>query len=220
MTSSREPEDKKFKGFNGTIYVVATLIVALTGLITVLSQIGLFSKLSSTPIAIDQENPTLESPKTSSDSSRSQPNNTLPKRANLNTVKVGDLTATLQGCQRFDKELICSVLLTNTKASSKLIVFNNYQSYNDYPLERIRILDFDGNEYTSEKVQVGNLESENVVQTQMIEDVGIRIVANFPEVPPETQKLAAIEIPLKLSHNYYTNIDVIRIHLRDINIYQ
>ncbi len=226
MTRSREPEEKEFKGFNGTIYVVATLIVAITGLITVLAQTGLFSKLSSKQISIEPENITLKTPEAPQINSDSTPQleqkNILPKRANLNTVKVGDLTATLQGCQRFDKELLCSVLLTDTKESSQLIVFNNHQSFNDnrYPLQRIRVLDFYGNEYTSEKVKVGNLEGENFVKSQTIEDVGIRIIASFPEFPLETQKLAAIEIPLKLSHNEYTNTDVIYIHLRDILISQ
>ncbi|MDJ0726632.1 MAG: hypothetical protein QNJ38_16110 [Prochloraceae cyanobacterium] len=211
MTRSREPEEKEFRGVNGFIYVVGIFIGAIAALLTALAQMGSFSPGSSKQVSTAPGNTTLELPQ----------KNIFQKKERVKTVQVGDLTATLQGCQRFDKELLCSVLLTNTKASTKLIVFNNYQRYDrwhNHPLERIRILDFHGNEYTSEKVQVGNLEGENFVKNQTIEDVGIRIVASFPEVPSKIQKLAAIAIPLKLSHEENTDSDVIQIHLRDIKI--
>jgi hypothetical protein len=111
----------------------------------------------------------------------------LPILINRSAVQSNGFLFDLQGCGRKGETIECVFLITSPEKDNKLYLYSN--SYSN----RSGITDIRGNEYIAKGVELGNLQSIDSVNLDLLQNIPIRARLIF-EAPEEVNKIAMIEI--------------------------
>lgn len=95
----------------------------------------------------------------------------------------------LQGCNRQQEDILCQGILTNKK-NDRIFNFN---------LSNIKIVDFEGNEYYPNSLQLANRSNENnSLTTELVANIDVKTTLVFPKIPTAVNKIALLQIPLNI----------------------
>lgn len=122
----------------------------------------------------------------------------------------------LQGCQRTDLKVTCSLLITNLAEKGR-----NFALYaTSYNSGASRCFDFSGNEYYAQMSQVGvgnsQTQGESAV-TNLPKGIPIKASVSF-EIPRQVNQLAAIELTHNIRDRYGMTTPQRKIMFRDVAI--
>lgn len=94
----------------------------------------------------------------------------------------------LQGCQKSDDTLRCTLLITNMGDSDRALRINANYPYGT----QSRVISASGEEFIAEQVQFGQ-DRNNYVEKQMIRGVPVKAVLSF-KVSSKVSSLAVLEV--------------------------
>jgi hypothetical protein len=104
-----------------------------------------------------------------------------------NTYEDDRIKIVVQACNRKLQNLICQAILTS-KNSDRTVDLNG---------NNIKLVDFEGNEYYPSSLRVGNRISEdNLIRTELVENVPFKASLVFAKVPANVTKIALLQVPL------------------------
>lgn len=110
-------------------------------------------------------------------------------------------------CNRKLQELICQATLTS-KNSDRIVNINT---------NNVKLVDFEGNEYYPSLLKLANRTSENnLIRTELVENVPFKASFIFPKVPTSVNKIALLQI--QLSGGLDTNAKFRNIVANDLKI--
>jgi hypothetical protein len=90
-------------------------------------------------------------------------------------------------CNRKLQELICQATLTS-KNSDRIVYLNT---------NNVKLVDFEGNEYYPSLLKLANRTSENnLIRTELVENVPFKASFIFPKIPTSVNKIALLQIQL------------------------
>jgi hypothetical protein len=90
-------------------------------------------------------------------------------------------------CNRKLQELICQATLTS-KNSDRIVNINT---------NNVKLVDFEGNEYYPSLLKLANRTSENnLIRTELVENVPFKASFIFPKIPTSVNKIALLQIQL------------------------
>jgi hypothetical protein len=90
-------------------------------------------------------------------------------------------------CNRKLQDLICQATLTS-KNSDRIVNINT---------NNVKLVDFEGNEYYPSLLKLANRTSENnLIRTELVENVPFRASFIFPKIPASVNKIALLQIQL------------------------
>lgn len=127
----------------------------------------------------------------------------------------GGLKFQLQDCKRGIKTVVCNVTVTNLRDGNRTLQFNAYQS-ND----STRGIDFSGNEYIANKVQIGQEKGNEWLVRSLIGGIPTKVSFSF-EMPKEVTKLAVIEVNYLFGDHPEIGGDgrqIRKVQIRDVDI--
>ncbi len=127
----------------------------------------------------------------------------------------GNLKFQLQDCKRGTKTIVCNVTVTNLKDKNRTLQFNASEGNNS-----TRGIDFSGNEYIANKVQIGQEQGKEWLVKSLIGGIPTKISFSF-EMPPEVTKLAVIEVNYLFGDRPEIGGDARqnrKVQIRDVNI--
>ncbi len=113
---------------------------------------------------------------------------TSDKVENVSTAYEDDrIKVVVQSCNRRLQDLVCQAILTS-KNSDRTIDLNG---------NNIKLVDFEGNEYYPSSLRLANRISEdNLIRTELVENVPFKASLVFTKVPVSVTKIALLQIPL------------------------
>jgi hypothetical protein len=108
-------------------------------------------------------------------------------RNNPTTYEDDRVKVVVQYCNRKLQDLICQAILTS-KNSDRIVNINT---------NNVKLVDFEGNEYYPSLLRLANRTSENnLIRTELIENVPFKASFVFPKIPTSVTKIALLQIQL------------------------
>ncbi len=93
----------------------------------------------------------------------------------------------IQQCNRKLQDLICQAILTS-KNNDRIVNIN---------ANNVKLVDFEGNEYYPSLLKLANRTSENnLIRTELVENIPFKASFIFPKVPTSVTKIALLQIQL------------------------
>jgi hypothetical protein len=112
---------------------------------------------------------------------------TNPPKINSNTYEDDRIKLVVGQCNRKLQDLICQATLTS-KNSDRIVNINT---------NNVKLVDFEGNEYYPSLLKLANRTSENnLIRTELVENVPFKASFIFPKVPTSVTKIALLQIQL------------------------
>jgi hypothetical protein len=108
-------------------------------------------------------------------------------KTNPTTYEDDRIKLVVQQCSRKLQDLICQATLTS-KNSDRIVNINT---------NNVKLVDFEGNEYYPSLLKLANRTSENnLIRTELVENVPFKASFIFPKIPTSVNKIALLQIQL------------------------
>ncbi len=108
-------------------------------------------------------------------------------KTNSTTYEDDRVKVVVGQCSRKLQDLICQATLTS-KNSDRIVNINT---------NNVKLVDFEGNEYYPSSLKLANRTSENnLIRTELVENVPFKASFTFPKIPTSVNKIALLQIQL------------------------
>jgi len=112
----------------------------------------------------------------------------IKEAKSMHKVNIQNFSCKLIDWQKKGGGIYFEILITSDQ-DSKLRLFGG-----NYPGEKTRFFDDFGNEYFSNKIQLGNFASSRDVGNTLVAGVPMKVIVSFDNISPDTKNLTLFEI--------------------------
>jgi len=122
----------------------------------------------------------------------------IKEAKSMHKVNIQNFSCKLIDWQKKGGGIYFEILITSDQ-DSKLRLFGG-----NYPGEKTRFFDDFGNEYFSNKIQLGNFASSRDVSNTLVAEVPMKVIVSFDNISPDTKNLTLLEIRCYANNKHFS----------------